>query len=187
MAKPVGARPRQEVQKCQGDRSGEDDFAASHEAHKFFHKYAVVWAAEANFAGSHEVHKFFDKYAAVWAAETNFAGRCEAHKVFDKYLQYDYVKTVQATSGVPRFLKPVCLEERGAPASTRAAETLRQRMSELGNAGLPYFDISDKNEMPKVFKTVNHSASDSAPPTNRRAMNANIKINRQLRMHECTA
>ena len=88
MAKPVGARPRQEVQKCQEDRSGVDDFAASHEA-----------------------HKFFDKYAAVLAAETNFAARCEARKVFD------YVKTVQAASGVPRFLKPVCLEERGAPAA----------------------------------------------------------------------
>ena len=65
MVKPVGARPRQEVQKCQEDRSGEDDFAASHEVHKLF----------------------------------------------------DYVKTVQAASGVPRFLKPVCLEERGAPAA----------------------------------------------------------------------
>ena len=31
---------------------------------------------------------------------------------------FDYVKTVQAASGVPRFLKPVRLEERGAPAST---------------------------------------------------------------------
>ena len=72
MVKPVGARPRQEVQKCQEDRSGVDDFAASH----------------------------------------------EAHKVFDKRLQYDYVKTVQAASGVPRFLKLVGLEERGAPAST---------------------------------------------------------------------
>ena len=58
-----------------------------------------------------------DKYAAVLAAETNFAARREVHKVFDKHLQYDYVKTVQATSGVPRFLKPVCLEERGAPAA----------------------------------------------------------------------
>ena len=94
MAKPVGARPRQEVQKCQEDRSGVDDFAASH-----------------------EVHKFFDKYAAVLAVETNFAARHEVHKVFDKYLQYDYVKTAQAASGVPRFLKPVCLEERGAPAA----------------------------------------------------------------------
>ena len=94
MVKPVGARPRQEVQKCQEDRSGEDDFAASHEA-----------------------HKFFDKHAAVLAAETNFAARHKARKVFDKYLQYDYVKTVQATSGVPRFLKPVRLEERGAPAN----------------------------------------------------------------------
>ena len=53
MVKPVGARPRQEVQKCQENRSGEDDFAASHEVHKLF----------------------------------------------------DYVKTVQAASGVPRLYK----------------------------------------------------------------------------------
>ena len=84
---------------------------------QFFDKYAAVWAAETNFAASHEVHKVFDKYAAVLAAETNFAASHEVHKVFDKYLQYDYVKTVQAASGVPRFLKPVCLEERGAPAA----------------------------------------------------------------------
>ena len=58
MVKPVGARPRQEVQKCQEDRSGED------------------------------------------------------------YKLFDYVKTVQAASSVPKFLKPVRLEERGAPAST---------------------------------------------------------------------
>ena len=60
MVKPVGARPRQEVQKIQESRSGED----------------------------------------------------EAHKLFD------YVKTVQTASSVPKFLKPVRLEERGAPAST---------------------------------------------------------------------
>ena len=110
MAKPVGAKPRQEVQKRQEDRSGVDDFAASHEVHKFFNNYAAVWAAETNFAASHEARKFFDKHAAVWAAETNFAASREAHKVFDKYLQYDHVKTVQAASGVARFLKPVCLE-----------------------------------------------------------------------------
>jgi len=57
MVKPVGARPRQEVQKCQEDRSGED------------------------------------------------------------YKLFDYVKTAQAASGVPRFLKPVRLKERGAPAN----------------------------------------------------------------------
>ena len=66
----------------------------------------------------HEAHKFFDKNAAVWVAETNFAASHEAHKVCDKHLQYDYVKTAQAASGAPRFLKPVCLEERGAPSST---------------------------------------------------------------------
>ena len=43
--------------------------------------------------------------------------RQEVHKVSDKHLQYDYVKKAQAASGVPRFLKPVCLEERGAPAA----------------------------------------------------------------------
>ena len=128
MVKPVGARPRQEVQKCQEDRSGEDDFAESREAHKFFHKYAAVWAAEANFAASHEARKVFDKYLQydyVKTAQTaSGAPRflepvCleEVHKVSDKYLQYDYVKKAQAASGVPRFLKPVCLEERGAPAA----------------------------------------------------------------------
>ena len=105
MAKPVGARPRQEVQKCQEDRSGVDDCAASHEVHKFFHKYAAVWAAEANFAASREVHK-----------------------VFDKYLQYDYVKTVQTASGVPRFLKPVCLEERGAPAAPITSTLVKNKV-----------------------------------------------------------
>ena len=128
MAKPVGARPRQEVQKCQEDRSGVDDFAASHEAHKFFHKYAAVWAAEANFAASHEAHKFFDKYAAVLAAETNFSARREAHKVFDKHLQYDYVKTVQTASGFPRFLKPVCFEERGAPAAPITSTLVKNKV-----------------------------------------------------------
>jgi len=38
MAKPVGARPRQEVQKCQEDRSGVDDFAARHEVWRMWRR-----------------------------------------------------------------------------------------------------------------------------------------------------